>query len=67
MHFYMPPQAPAVELMSCGRTDPRIITLLMERLPAFGVVPFEVRRESTGFIYNRMWAAIKARSPGRGG
>lgn len=59
MHFYMPPQNPAVELMSCGRTDPRLIHLLVERLPDYGLVPFEVHGESTGFIYNRIWAAIK--------
>lgn len=59
MHFYMPPQSPAVELMSCGRTDPAILAMLTERLPRYGLVPFEVRGESTGFIYNRVWAAIK--------
>ena len=59
MHFYMPPQAPAVELMSSGATDPSVIPLLVEQLPRFGLVPFEVLRESTGFIYNRIWAAIK--------
>ena len=59
MHFYMPPQAPAVELMSSGATDPAVIPLLVEQLPRFGLVPFEVLRESTGFIYNRIWAAIK--------
>lgn len=59
MHFYMPPQAVAVELMSSGKTDPAVLAVLMERLPGYGLVPFEVRRESTGFIYNRIWAAIK--------
>ena len=59
MHFYMPPQAVAVELMSSGKTDPAVLAVLMERLPRYGLVPFEVRRESTGFIYNRIWAAIK--------
>lgn len=58
-HFYMPPRSNAVELMSSGVTDPSIIPLLMERLPAFGLVPFEVIAESQGFIYNRIWAAIK--------
>jgi 3-hydroxybutyryl-CoA dehydrogenase len=58
-HFYMPPVSIAVEVMSCGRTDERVIETLMETLPAFGVVPFRVRRESVGFIYNRIWAAIK--------
>jgi 3-hydroxybutyryl-CoA dehydrogenase len=58
-HFYMPPDRTAVEVMSCGRTDPSVIRLLLDVLPAYGLIPFEVRRESTGFIYNRIWAAIK--------
>ncbi len=58
-HFYMPPERTAVEVMSCGQTDPAVIALLMEVLPSYGLRPFEVRRESTGFIYNRIWAAIK--------
>lgn len=58
-HFYMPPERTAVEVMSCGRTDPALIALLLEVLPAYGLQAFEVRRESTGFIYNRVWAAIK--------
>jgi 3-hydroxybutyryl-CoA dehydrogenase len=58
-HFYMPPDRTAVEVMSCGRTDDRVIDLLMETLPSFGLVPFRVEKESVGFIYNRIWAAIK--------
>jgi 3-hydroxybutyryl-CoA dehydrogenase len=45
--------------MSCGRTDPAVVDALMERLPRYGLVPFRVRRESDGFIFNRIWAAIK--------
>jgi 3-hydroxybutyryl-CoA dehydrogenase len=45
--------------MSCGRTDEAVIELLMETAPSFGLVPFRVRRESVGFNYNRIWAAIK--------
>ena len=59
MHFYMPPGTPAVEIMSCGETDPAVMDVLMERTPAYGLVPFRAQRESTGFIYNRIWAAIK--------
>jgi 3-hydroxybutyryl-CoA dehydrogenase len=58
-HFYSPPELNAVEIMSCGRTDEAIIELLMETASDFGLVPFRVRRESVGFIYNRIWAAIK--------
>jgi 3-hydroxybutyryl-CoA dehydrogenase len=62
LHFYMPPLSNAVEVMSCGRTDQAVIDRLMKWLPAFGLVPFEVRAESVGFIYNRIWAAIKRES-----
>jgi 3-hydroxybutyryl-CoA dehydrogenase len=62
MHYYMPPELPVVELMSCGKTDPAIIDFLMERLPLYGLVPFRVERESVGFIFNRIWAAIKRES-----
>jgi 3-hydroxybutyryl-CoA dehydrogenase len=62
MHYYMPPELPIVELMSCGKTDPAIIDFLMEHLPLYGLVPFRVRRESVGFIFNRIWAAIKRES-----
>jgi len=59
MHYQQPPELNAVELMSCGRTDPDIIDALMDRLPDYGLAPFRVRRESDGFIFNRIWAAIK--------
>jgi 3-hydroxybutyryl-CoA dehydrogenase len=58
-HYYRPPENNAVELMSCGRTDEGVIDALVERLPRYGLVPFRVRRESDGFIFNRVWAAIK--------
>lgn len=59
MHFQMPPTMNAVELMSCGRTDPDLITLLADMLERHGLVPFHVQRESVGFLFNRVWAAIK--------
>jgi 3-hydroxybutyryl-CoA dehydrogenase len=58
-HYQMPPDLNAVELMSCGKTDEAIIDALMAKLPEYGLVPFRVRRESDGFIFNRIWAAIK--------
>lgn len=58
-HFLMPPDINPVELMSCGQTDPAVIALLAERLPDYGLTPYLVRRESMGFIFNRVWAAIK--------
>jgi 3-hydroxybutyryl-CoA dehydrogenase len=58
-HYQQPPELSAVELMSCGETDEGVIEALMEKLPQYGLVPFWVRRESDGFIFNRIWAAIK--------
>ena len=62
MHFFMPPLANAVELMSCGHTDDHVIDRLMGVLPRYGLTPFHAKRESVGFIYNRIWAAIKRES-----
>jgi 3-hydroxybutyryl-CoA dehydrogenase len=59
MHYQQPPELNAVELMTCGRTDPAIIDALMAKLPDYGLAPFRVRRESDGFIFNRIWASIK--------
>ena len=62
MHFYMPPEINAVDLMSDGETDRGLLDTLLAVLPEFGVHPFEARRECTGFIFNRIWAAIKRES-----
>jgi 3-hydroxybutyryl-CoA dehydrogenase len=58
-HYQTPPDQNAVELMSCGKTDDGVIDALMEKIPQYGLVPFRVRRESDGFIFNRIWAAVK--------
>ena len=61
-HFYMPPQFNALDLMSDGETDRGLLDTLLTVLPEFGVHPFEARKECTGFIFNRVWAAIKRES-----
>jgi 3-hydroxybutyryl-CoA dehydrogenase len=61
-HFYMPPEVNAVDLMSDGQTDRGLLDTLLSVLPEFGVHPFEARKECTGFIFNRIWAAIKRES-----
>jgi 3-hydroxybutyryl-CoA dehydrogenase len=61
-HYYLPPTTNVVEIMSCGETDPAVIDLLLRQLPVYGLDPFYVQRESVGFIYNRIWAAIKRES-----
>jgi len=61
-HFYMPPEVNGLDLMSDGETDRGLLDTLLAVLPEFGVYPFEARRECTGFIFNRIWAAIKRES-----
>jgi 3-hydroxybutyryl-CoA dehydrogenase len=61
-HFYMPPQINGLDLMSDGETDRGLLDTLLTVLPEFGLHPFEARKECTGFIFNRVWAAIKRES-----
>jgi len=59
LHFFMPPGIRACEIMSCGQTDPAVLDRLAAAVPAYGLDPFVAKKESLGFIYNRIWAAIK--------
>jgi 3-hydroxybutyryl-CoA dehydrogenase len=58
-HYQQPPEQNSVELMSCGKTDDGVIDALMAKIPQYGLEPFHVRGQSDGFIFNRIWAAIK--------
>jgi len=59
LHSYWPPETPAIEIMASQQTSSEIIPLLMEECRAHGFVPFHVKKNSNGYIYNRIWAAIK--------
>lgn len=59
MHYYMPPQCMIVELMTDGHTSPEIFPFMVERSQEAATVPYVARKESTGFIFNRLWAAVK--------
>ena len=59
VHFFMPPKVRALELMSSGKTQPEIIDLLAKTFPRYSLTPYVAQQESTGFIFNRIWAAIK--------
>lgn len=58
-HYYMPPANMMVELMTDGYTHPEILPFLAERHKEAGLVPFIARKESSGLIFNRAWAAVK--------
>ena len=58
-HYMMPPDNRIVELMTDGETEEDLFPFYVERLREVGMHPIVAQRESTGFVFNRMWAAIK--------
>lgn len=62
-HFYGNPwRRSGVELMSCGATDPSHLERVARFLRGCGLMPVIVRGESTGFVVNRIWRAVKRES-----
>ncbi|KAK2774715.1 hypothetical protein FQN53_003522 [Emmonsiellopsis sp. PD_33] len=59
MHYYMPPQCMIVELMTDGYTDEAIFPFIVKLSKEVATLPYVARKESTGFIFNRLWAAVK--------
>jgi 3-hydroxybutyryl-CoA dehydrogenase len=60
-HFYPEPwKRVAVELMSCGQTSPSVIQRISGILRRAKLQPIVLERESTGFVFNRVWHAIKS-------
>ncbi|THX25528.1 NAD(P)-binding protein [Aureobasidium pullulans] len=59
VHYIMPPQIKVVEIMTCGFTAPAILDFLVQKCKETALQPFLVQKESMGFIYNRLWAAVK--------
>ncbi|KGO37016.1 Dehydrogenase, multihelical [Penicillium expansum] len=58
-HYYMPPEQTYFEVMSCGHTDPGIFPFLMEKATQAGFKPVHAQVDSTGLVFNRIWASIK--------
>jgi 3-hydroxybutyryl-CoA dehydrogenase len=60
MHFYSGPwRRSIVELMRGTSTSDDTMLRAREFAEAIGVTPLVVLRESTGFIFNRVWRAVK--------
>lgn len=55
----MPPLNKIVELMTCGDTNEEIFPFLVSMLREIGMLPIVAHKESTGFVINRVWAAVK--------
>jgi 3-hydroxybutyryl-CoA dehydrogenase len=59
-HFYPPVwQRPMVELMRGTATSDETIGRVRKFARSAGLTPLAVRKESTGFLFNRVWRAIK--------
>ncbi len=59
-HFYIPVwDNPMIEVGGGTRTDPAALDALDAFTRRIGMLPLRIRRESTGFIFNRVWRAIK--------
>jgi 3-hydroxybutyryl-CoA dehydrogenase len=59
-HFVQPIwKHPFVELMRGSATSDATIASVQSFMKSIGVLPVLVRQESTGFIFNRIWRAVK--------
>jgi len=59
-HFVQPVwKHPFVELMRGSSTSDEAIRAVQSFMTSIGVLPVLVRKQSTGFIFNRIWRAVK--------
>lgn len=59
-HFWNPPYlVELVEVVQAERTDPAVVTRMIELLGSAGWLPVHVRRDIPGFIGNRLQHALK--------
>jgi 3-hydroxybutyryl-CoA dehydrogenase len=62
-HFVTPVwKHPFVELMRGSATSDDTIATVEVFMKSIGVIPVIVRKESTGFVFNRIWRAVKKES-----
>ena len=62
-HFVQPVwKHPFVELMRGTETSDDTLESVRRFMASMGVIPILVRRENTGFVFNRIWRAVKKES-----
>ena len=60
LHFYLPVwDSPMVEIGGGSCTRPDVLDALTQFARQIRILPLRVRRESTGFVFNRVWRAVK--------
>jgi 3-hydroxybutyryl-CoA dehydrogenase len=59
-HFYSQPwSSRIVELMKGTLTSDESITMVRDFMRSIGMLPLMVQKESTGFVFNRVWRSVK--------
>ena len=60
LHFYLPVwDSPMVEVGPGSHTRPEVLDALTQFARAIKILPLRVQKESTGFVFNRVWRAVK--------
>jgi 3-hydroxybutyryl-CoA dehydrogenase len=60
MHFYSPVwRLSMVELMAGTQTSPETMHRALQFVQSLHLTPLHVLKESTGFVFNRVWRAVK--------
>jgi 3-hydroxybutyryl-CoA dehydrogenase len=60
LHFYDPLQETTmVDIMRGTKTSDNTVEQVIEYVKGLGITPLLVQKESTGFLFNRVWRAIK--------
>ena len=60
LHFYaIVWQRPMVDIMGGTQTSDETLARVRQFAIGLGVTPLMVRKESTGFVFNRVWRAVK--------
>ena len=58
LHYYMSPENRPMELIQDGKTDTAVFGYLVKELKEVDMNPIAAKKESTGFVFKRVWAAI---------
>ena len=59
IHFYMPKTTPMVDIMRGSKTSDDTFKKGKNWIESLELTPLEVKKECLGFVFNRIWRAIK--------
>ncbi len=59
IHFYAPSQIPMVDIMRGSKTSDETFAMGKAWIESINCVPLVVLKETLGFVFNRVWRAVK--------